>query len=530
VRPFRLFGALALIVVGCGGEKESALEDAAVPDDSAQPSDEDTDASADLDAEDPELAPDDAATVDATKPDAAADAAGGDAERVPLPDGSKELSGIVNLVDTKAAEQLEQFITSQSLLHPTRRHGLTEAANLFLRLYPEDYDFLFFFTDHPIPNAGNAAVFEAVNTVAEPGGGREFEIRAEGYQSNGKLLGVIGVQHRPGVYPPLAHETVHHWANHLDPRFGFGADNGMGVGAHWGYSSVHGQLGGFDGQSLRCVSPAGARPPACVPEANGRIRYLVDWFFPNDNTARPYAALELYLMGVAPASAVPATFQVLEKAAQVDGGRDPDAGTVLLEATGLKQVAFSEIVARHGTRPLRPEAERHFRAAFVVISQKPAADDVLTQVSRWAAVFGNRTTVPGVASFQTLAGGLATMDTTLGPRRTPAAPPPAARGALTCDVLAQDCPRAELGCYLGGAPLCALSRHVALDQPCDSTYACAPGLDCVSGKAQPSQYVCKPYCSVGDAASPKACQKLCAGSYLTIKSGDKELGALCLPP
>jgi hypothetical protein len=44
---------------------------------------------------------------------------------VPLPDGSRELDGIVNLVDADAAAQLESFLLDLKLQFLTLRHGLT---------------------------------------------------------------------------------------------------------------------------------------------------------------------------------------------------------------------------------------------------------------------------------------------------------------------------------------------------------------------------------------------------------------------
>lgn len=178
------------------------------------------------------------------------------------------------------------------------RHGLNRTANLFLDHYLEEYDFLYFVTDHPIPTSRTVAMFEPVNRPAEPGGGNEIEIWARGYKTQGRLKGVVGVQWRPPSYPPLAHETLHFWANFLDESFGFGAARESHYGVHWGFSSVDGVLGGFTLESLRCVTPANALPPARTPLGNGRTRYLAAPFWPNDDSYAGASPLELYLMGV----------------------------------------------------------------------------------------------------------------------------------------------------------------------------------------------------------------------------------------
>jgi hypothetical protein len=78
--------------------------------------------------------------------------------------------------------------------------------------------------------------------------------------------------------------------------------------------------------------------------------------------------------------------------------------------------------------------------------------------------------------------------------------------------------------------VCALSGGVKVDQACDATFACAPGLDCVSGKSTPNNYVCKPYCDPNDATSASACAKICSPNYLTFKDDSGAVVAgLCLP-
>src|SRR5262249_38078260 len=154
------------------------------------------------------------------------------------------------------------------------------------------------------------------------------------------------------------------------------------------YSSVHGQLGGFDEASLRCADPLGALPPDCVAGADGKTRYVVDIFAPNVNSGSPYAPLELYLMGLLPAQEVPDHVLLLDAARMLTDTFDEAAGTVQVEASGLTELSFADIVARHGMKPALPEAERAMRAAFVVVSSAPASDAVMEQVGRWSATFG----------------------------------------------------------------------------------------------------------------------------------------------
>ena len=141
----------------------------------------------------------------------------------------------------------------------------------------------------------------------------------------------------------------------------------------------------------------------------------------------------------------------------------------------------------------------------MVVSASPATDAALAEIARWAAVFGKREIVDGWETFEDKALGRATLDTALGLRRASSEPVAAVRERFICDTVRQNCGRPELGCYWGPPTLCALSKGVKLDQPCDEQFACAPGLDCVRGATNPDAHVCKPYCDAkGARRRPRA--------------------------
>ncbi|HET7540037.1 MAG TPA: hypothetical protein VFK05_09195 [Polyangiaceae bacterium] len=455
----------------------------------------------------------------------------GGANFVQLPPGSKEVDGVVNLVDADAAAELDQFIVNETRTYPTARHSLNKSLNLFLERYLENYDFVFFFTDHLVPNTNVAAKFEDVTRKAEPGGTLASEIAAEGYETTGRVRGVIGVQYTAGSQPAIAHEVMHHWGVYLDDKFGFGKalDDANGAALHWGYTSVNGQLGGFDGSTLRCETPANALPPNCTPLASGRTRYVTGVYAPQTNTFRdvPYAPLELYLMGLLPASEVPPSIQMLT------GATFPvfsaDGLTATTEAAGVTTLNFADIQARHGTPPLLPESARHFDAAFVVLSATPVPDSVMSDVATWAATFGDRKSSQ-LLSFKQLTGGRATMNTVLGARREVGTSMPPARAAASCDLVAQDCSRPELACYLQGTGVCGLSRNQPRNAPCSTPFDCARGLDCISNANSPNDFKCSPYCdSASGAASAVACSVLCPGKYAIYTHQGSEIGAICVP-
>ena len=148
-----------------------------------------------------------------------AGSSGGDSAlpAVPFANGSRELAHVVNIVDAQAAAQLDTYIAQPTGVESV---GLKLSANAFYQYYRDEYDFLYFVTDHP-QTTDVVARFLTVNREARVGTGQVWEEHLPGYASAGRLKGVIGVERLPdGLFPPIAHETAHYWANFLDPALG----------------------------------------------------------------------------------------------------------------------------------------------------------------------------------------------------------------------------------------------------------------------------------------------------------------------
>lgn len=462
----------------------------------------------------------------------AMDAAVDEPDPVPLPDGSRVVDHVLNLVGSEGVEELEAYLTaSEAAVHSVNRQGLLESTNTFLSLYREDYDFIVFATDHVVENTFVAGKFQALNKSAQVGTGNSTEVHPPNYRSDGRLKGIIGVQFYARGTPPIAHEIAHFWAQDLDEDFGFGVGAEQHFGPHWGYSSVKGQLGGFDPETLTCVQPAGAALTDCEPESSGRTRYRVAAFAPQAGGGRPYAPLELYLMGLAPLSMVPDPILILQDALTVPDSADDATGTVVVEAAGISELALADIVARHGEVVPLPEAERTFKIAFVLLSDAPATDVAMETVASWAAVLDGREPIPGLTSFEVRTSGLAKADTRLGPRRTIDEDVPEPRPALRCDVLQQDCPNPDHACHFFDPSMCMLAGTIAEGQPCSGNDQCLPGLGCAGAKSDPSLRSCQPYCDAADTSAAKACVTLCPSTYLYwVDDDDQPIGAVCREP
>ncbi|MEI9954325.1 MAG: hypothetical protein WDO74_36485 [Pseudomonadota bacterium] len=443
------------------------------------------------------------AHADGSAGSAGAGGSAGSPALVELPEGSRELDGIVNLVNVEAAQELDTFLAGTS--------DLIRATNLFLTYYEERYDFVFLFTDHQVTSATAAGRFISITSKPQVGTGLVSQYLAQGYQTNGRLKGSMGVQYGSG---PFAHEIAHYWAVGL-AGFGFSPP-------HWGFAGVNGILGGFDPATLACQSPAGAALADCAPASTGRYRYTVKAFSEGGN-GLPYAPLELYLMGLAPAKEVPAQVPVLRDAQKVANSFDSTTGTEVVEAAGISTVKLTDIQARYGVAVELAESARHFSSAFVVVSAAPASAEVLAEVALRAAAFGDRGSHPITHSFAMETGARATMDTQLGPRRAASDLPPPPRPAFTCDVLKQDC-EVGLACY---GTYCALPGNIAPNQPCEVATDCAAGSSCL--KPTGGARYCAQYCDRKDAASSLSCASLCTSTITLLDSNGAVSATVCGP-
>ena len=149
------------------------------------------------------------------------------------------------------------------------------------------------------------------------------------------------------------HEIMHQWANYLETPFGIGEGTG-----HWGYADVGGALGGWQRGTL--VDLGGGNYTSDGPLGN-------DGWNLNDNTNTTgtlYSPLELYLMGLIPASEVPDITYATE-----DDGSNLDPLTGDFSATRLQTLTSQDIVNLLGPRtPVPFDADRNFRAINVLLT------------------------------------------------------------------------------------------------------------------------------------------------------------------
>ena len=338
---------------------------------------------------------------------ALADGTVGDSGPTVVPPGLQLRPHAVNIVDSAAADEVRRYVLGEE---PQLHVG----AATFYAHFDDEYDFLYVFTDAPVPMT--TARYTPVRREALPSVGISSAYEDPGYGGHARLRAAVGVSFSMSGNGPTLHETLHHWGTFLDARFGFGRDRDIDFGPHWGVASVHGQHGGFDLATVRCSMPPDA-PPPCSADTDGVIRVTTDEFGPaaNGGDSLPYAPIELYLMGLMPRAEVPSPIVVLDGAHFVS--QDASTRRMSFEITGTHEVTMDDIVAVHGERPAAPPEERAYRAAFVSFSDVPLSAERMDALERWAAVFGNDATTPGLLSFEEATDGRATMSTRLGVAR-----------------------------------------------------------------------------------------------------------------
>lgn len=453
-----------------------------------------------------------------------------------LPNGAgREYKGIVNLVDAEATKAIDDYILeADPFMGGSGMLTLETAIRRFYMHYADEYDFLYFVTEHKL-DTSVAGLHGWITKPPMPGTGAEEPICSG--EGPAHLRSAIAIQmYSETAFPPFAHEFAHYSGCHLDDSFGFSRDVDTVFQGHWGMTSANGQLGGFDGNTLFCETPAGAKPPACTPGADGRTRYVVAPFFPNTESRadQPFGPIELYMMGLQPLAEIPQSvwrfdgadfkFEALEKTAD---------GKLVITGTGVTEIKMSDIVAKHGEVPALPADKRSFKSAVVLVTAAPASQAVLDRVAEWAAVFSGevKSQKPGWVSFTDLTGGRATMSMKLGARQE--LPP---GGVLDfscptydlCDPRAQNCPNG-LACYGISDLYCAPAGKLEDGAECVRDLDCKKGSVCIGSPTDIEKFACAPYCDHLNADAPNACAKLCPTLFSPITVGDslEEKGAVC---
>lgn len=228
-------------------------------------------------------------------------------------------------------------------------------AQLFYQHFPDDFDWLVFF--HIYNNRGQpAGSYQRVKNAVQ-GIGQPLTDNTSAHGSGGRLRGIINLFFKNA--DPMSHEIFHTWGVYGFDAFGMVSSVG-GFG-HWGAlaNPTNSTVFGFPPTFRELTRNEAGN--FCGPFGSG-----------------PMLGLELYLMGLAPASAIGANPYVVNASfVRFSCGGHEYMGTQL--AT-LDQ---NRIISQFGLRvPAFPD-QSQFRAAVIVVSNRPlepAEWDYVTRV------------------------------------------------------------------------------------------------------------------------------------------------------
>jgi hypothetical protein len=277
---------------------------------------------------------------------------------------------------------------------------LAQVARRFYQSYPDAYDFLNIVS---IPGyTANRFHFSTRNDVQ--GIGLQIHNNSGSYGSAGRLQGIsrfpiaslFDMAERAGI-----HELGHQWIAFLDV-------GGLRPGRpHWPPSTLARGIMGF---SIGGQGGQGGNFPFTVASLGGG-EYRLDPGDPGDE----YNDLELYLMGLLPASSVGSHVVLEDKA--------PCGGCVYKGTT----LTVQDVIAAHGARvPAYPNAPNRFTMATILVSMDRLLSPREMSFFEYMAAHGEATTpvtyssgfAKGTAKpFVVATGGRGTLVTALGTRK-----------------------------------------------------------------------------------------------------------------
>lgn len=302
------------------------------------------------------------------------------------------LQGCAHLHKVEITHQFDNLV----VMHTTRRlHGMAEIGRAeickkFYDEYTDVFDLVFIVSNVPTPlqdfdKIGFFGLTKVVRNSIEGVGAEVFDDGAD-FGSNETLKGIMYLPSRSlFIEGPTLHEIMHLWVRDKEiiPS---------AIQQHWGFSDVHGQLGGFDRSKLTLL---------------GKDYYSAGDFTPfaNFGNSVPYSPLELYLGGWVPATEVPDIW-VLE-----DGRWVEENGTIKTDANGnriftgnnISYWSIEKIIARLGERiPNYKNSKKIFRGVVILVGNKkhPVSTSDIELLRKHVELFSRTESIRAVEGFE----------------------------------------------------------------------------------------------------------------------------------
>ena len=276
--------------------------------------------------------------------------------------------GRVAVVEIAAAEYAGWASGTQSL-------EVSQAmARRVYKSLPDDYDFLMMVNNDSVISSGASYAGLYNSAKNDTGGlGAELTNTTAAFGSAGRLQGLIHLTSLGAVSRgPSLHELMHRWGDSIP-------DWSREDPVHWGFSSVGGQLGGWQAGTLTDLG--GGKYQAHGPLGNPAFGTFV-----NGGNSVPYSPLELYLMGLTG----PETLEPLQIARGAAFGEQfGDAGQGRFTATSLETRTAADLVAQLGPRtPAVATSQKSFRGLVAIVTPAPVPQAVLDKMDTDVELFG----------------------------------------------------------------------------------------------------------------------------------------------
>lgn len=229
--------------------------------------------------------------------------------------------------------------------------------------FNDNFDFIFFVINEekrPASISYSGLNISGVNAVE--GIGKWIRPQtSSSFGSSNKLQSTMQLTKLSGISGgPTLHELMHNWGNSIIESYYVKGDGQEArSGGHWGYSSVGGQLGGFELSTL--LENVDGEAGKYHAHFGNRKNF---GYNANGGNALPYSKLELYLMGFLPSSDVPDTvvFKGLNQTSE-----EYSAG--VFHATTKETITISDIIEKYGERnPSYLNSQTEFKLLTVVLT------------------------------------------------------------------------------------------------------------------------------------------------------------------
>ena len=274
--------------------------------------------------------------------------------------------------------------------------GIDELAvvKTFYATHPnrDTYDFIYVMTDFDYDVAGSQTSYLPVRNEVRGIGLPQFNNDPNNTLGTARLQGVISLSNIRTLYPDLPttralggyhtlslmlQQTGRRWL--AGTRY-TGGDAGLLLGRDEGFWNT------FMHTPSVLDHPAARR--SSVMEGNLWLDYQ-DGRFASSSLADGFSLLDQYLMGLRTPAQVPDTFVITNPTAPAGVDRAYGVRPDLVVSGARQNININQLIQANGSRwPERANAQRQFRAAFILVTQDPAqAGATITKITRTRLAF-----------------------------------------------------------------------------------------------------------------------------------------------